>query len=90
LSAETYRFLHTPQGETNAALGWGVQERAAGHAARALVHAGSDGNWYALVVLFPDEMSGVLSVANAGESMGGDAAALAALRALVGTLTGAP
>lgn len=86
LNAETYRMLHTPQGETNAALGWGVQERAAGHAGRALVHAGSDGNWYALVALFPDQNSGVLSVANAGDSMGGDAASVAALRGLAATL----
>jgi CubicO group peptidase (beta-lactamase class C family) len=86
LNAESYRVLHTPQGETNAALGWGVQERAAGHDGRALVHAGSDGNWYALVALFPDQGAGALTVANAGESMGGNVAALAALRALAATL----
>lgn len=86
LRAETYRFLHTPQGETAAALGWGVQERAVGHDGRALVHAGSDGNWYALIALFPDQGAGALTAANAGESMGGDAAAVAALRALAATL----
>lgn len=86
LRAETYRFLHTPQGETRAALGWGVQARAAGRDGRALVHAGSDGNWYALIALFPDQGAAALTAANAGESMGGDAAALAALRALAATL----
>lgn len=85
LRAETYHFLHTPQGETRAALGWGVQERAVGRDGRALVHAGSDGNWYALIALFPDQGAGALTAANAGESMGGDAAAVAALRALAAT-----
>lgn len=86
LGAESYRVLHTPQGDTNAALGWGVQSRAAGHDGRALVHAGSDGNWYALAALFPDQGEGVLAAANAGDNMGGDAAALATLRALAATL----
>jgi CubicO group peptidase (beta-lactamase class C family) len=82
LRAETYRFLHTPQGDTVAALGWGAQARAAGRRGPALTHAGSDGNWHALVVLFPDRGDGVLVAANAAESMGGDAATVQALRAL--------
>lgn len=86
LSAETFRFLHTPQGDSNAALGWGVQARAAGREGRALVHSGSDGNWFALVVIFPDQGVGALVAANAAESMGGDAATVAALRSLVSTL----
>lgn len=86
LSAESYRFLHQPQGETNAALGWGVQNRVAGVDGRALVHAGSDGNWYALVALFPDRRNGVLVVSNAGEGMGGNEATITVLRALVATL----
>lgn len=86
LSADTYRFLHQPQGETNAALGWGAQNRVAGVDGRALVHSGSDGNWYALVALFPERRNGVLVVSNAAESMGGDAATITALRALVAAL----
>ncbi len=89
LNAESYRFLHAPQGETNAVLGWGVQERAAGHSGRALVHAGSDGNWYTLVALFPEQGNAAMTAANAGESMGGDAAALGALRALAAGFTSA-
>jgi CubicO group peptidase (beta-lactamase class C family) len=84
LSAESYRMLHTPQGETGAALGWGVQDVAGGHA---LVHSGSDGNWYALVVIFPERNTGALAVSNAGESMGGEAATITALRALAATLS---
>jgi len=86
LRAETYRFLHTPQGETHAALGWGVQQSVGGHAGRALVHSGSDGNWYALVAIFPDLGAGGLVVANAAESMGGEAASIAALRAIARTV----
>lgn len=82
LRQETYRFLHTPQGETTAALGWGVQARAVGRQGPALTHAGSDGNWNALVVLYPAHGEGVLVAANAAESMGGDRASVAALRAL--------
>lgn len=86
MGADAYRFLHEPQGETGAALGWGVQNRAAGTDGRALVHSGSDGNWYALVVLFPDRRNGVLVVSNAGEGMGGDQTTITVLRALVATL----
>ncbi|MBX3511813.1 MAG: beta-lactamase family protein [Hyphomonadaceae bacterium] len=86
LRAESYRFLHTAQGETNAALGWGARTGMLGRAGRGLSHSGSDGNWFALVVLFPDEGAGVLVAANAGESMGGDAATLVALRAFVAAL----
>ncbi|WP_395646541.1 serine hydrolase domain-containing protein [Terricaulis sp.] len=87
LRQESYRFLHTPQGETTAALGWGRQERAAGRQGPVLVHAGSDGNWFALVMLFPATGEGVLVAANAGESMGGDAAGLGTLRALAATVS---
>jgi hypothetical protein len=53
----------------------------------AITHAGSDGNWNALVVLFAERGEGVLVVANAGESMGGDTACRNALRALVATMS---
>ncbi len=52
----------------------------------ALTHSGSDGNWYALVCLFPQTGNGVLVTANAAESMGGDQATLTALRALTRTV----
>jgi CubicO group peptidase (beta-lactamase class C family) len=84
--AETYRLLHTPQGETIYALGWGVPPVIAGRQGPALTHGGSDGNWFAFICLFPGSENGVLVVANAADSMGGDAAAKAAFKAVVDTL----
>ncbi|HEV2362611.1 MAG TPA: hypothetical protein VGS12_00255 [Caulobacteraceae bacterium] len=52
----------------------------------ALTDAGSDGNWYADVVVFPETGNGAPAVANAGEDMGGDTACRAALRAVLPTL----
>jgi CubicO group peptidase (beta-lactamase class C family) len=86
LRAETYRFLHAGQGGTSSALGWGAAPSPMGLRGPALTHAGSDGNWYALVVLFPQSGNGVLIAANAGHSMGGDHAASAAIRALAAPL----
>ncbi len=86
LKTETYRFLHAGQGETHSALGWGASPRPMGLTGPALTHAGSDGNWYALVVLFPQTGSGALVIANAADSMGGDKATLAATRALAATV----
>lgn len=86
LRAATYRFLHAPQGETSAALGWGAAPHPMGLQGPALAHSGSDGNWFALVCLFPWTGNGVLVVANAAESMGGDAASVAVMRALAATV----
>lgn len=79
---QTYQFLHTGQGDTQSALGWGAAASPMKLKGPALTHAGSDGNWYALVVLLPATGNGVLLAANAGESMGGDKAAGKAIRAL--------
>ncbi len=74
LQAATYQMMQTAQpGGGSAGLGWGLQASLAGHAGPVLMHAGSDGNWYAVVALFPQAESGVLAVANAGEEMGGAA-----------------
>lgn len=86
LKAETYRLLHAPQGETVYALGWGVAPAIAGRSGPALTHGGSDGNWFAFICLFPGSQNGVLVVANAADSMGGDVAAQAAARAIILTL----
>lgn len=86
LRAETYRFLHTGQGDTHSALGWGAAARPMGLRGPALTHAGSDGNWFALVCLFPDTGAGVLVAANAGESMHGDQASVTVMRALASTV----
>ena len=86
LTAETYRLLHTPQGDTVFAMGWGATPRIAGRAGPVLTHGGSDGNWFAFVALFPGRENGVLVVANAADSMGGDAAVMVAARAVILTL----
>jgi CubicO group peptidase (beta-lactamase class C family) len=84
LSAESYRLLHTPQGDTGfAALGWGYLPSAFGRRGPILFHAGSDGNWTAVVMLFCETGNGVLAVSNAFESMRGDRAANEAMRAIV-------
>ena len=77
---ETYRRLHTAQGGTDAALGWGAVSRAAGRQGPALTHQGSDGTWVALVILFPTTGAGALITANAGDDMGGEKATIDALR----------
>ena len=86
LKRETYRFLHTGQGDTHSALGWGAADSPMKLKGPALTHSGSDGNWYALVVLFPATGNGVLVAANAADSMGGDKAASRALRTLAITV----
>ncbi|MEZ5973218.1 MAG: serine hydrolase domain-containing protein [Hyphomonadaceae bacterium] len=86
LRTETYRFLHAPQDGVRAALGWGAAPHPLGLRGPALTHSGSDGNWYALVCLFPETGNGALVVANAADSMGGDEASVAALRALAATV----
>jgi CubicO group peptidase (beta-lactamase class C family) len=90
LGAQTYRFLHTPQyvaaNGTGWALGWGLAPHPMNLLGPALTHSGSDGNWCALVCLFPETGNGVLVAANAAESMKGDQAARTAIRALAATV----
>lgn len=87
LRTETYRFLHAPQGGTAAALGWGHVDVAVGRRGPALFHAGSDGNWTALVMLFYETGNGVLVASNAFQSMRGDHAANDAMREIAATLS---
>ena len=89
LTSASYRFLHAPQygdGGQGFALGWGAASRTIGRKGPALTHSGSDGNWNALVALFPQTGNGVLAVTNSAQSMGGDKASVAALRALATTV----
>lgn len=86
LRTETYRFVHAPQGDTRTALGWGAAPHPMNLRGPALTHSGSDGNWYALVCLFPETGNGALVAANAAESMQGDQASVVALRALAATV----
>jgi CubicO group peptidase (beta-lactamase class C family) len=86
LKQDGYRFLHTGQGDTTSALGWGAAPHPMNLRGPALTHSGSDGNWMALVCLFLETGNGVLVAANAADSMGGDKAVLAAIRAIAKTL----
>jgi len=86
LRQETYAFLHTGQGETRSALGWGAAPNPMSLRGPGLTHTGSDGNWFAAVCLFPQTGNGVMVVANAADSMGGDQATVAVLRALAATV----
>ena len=87
LTATTYRFLHMAQGATNAALGWGVKmDWPKGAPMRMLMHAGSNGYWYALIALAPDRNAGVLIVANAAEGTGAAQAETGIVMTLMGTI----
>ncbi|WP_293677266.1 serine hydrolase [uncultured Phenylobacterium sp.] len=87
LRPESYRRLQSGHdGGFGSGLGWGVGKKIMGRQGPALTHAGSDGAWYALVVLLPQSGNGVLVVANAGDSMGGDAAAATVVRDLIPSL----
>jgi CubicO group peptidase (beta-lactamase class C family) len=83
LRPATYRMMETRLPGADTGLAWGVQDSVAGFEGPVLTHAGSDGNWYALVALFPGTQSGLLIAANAGEDMGGDKAAKAVFKALI-------
>lgn len=72
LKPESYKLMQTAQPNSPAGLDWGVQASIAGRAGPVLVHQGSDGNWLAVAVLFPEQNSGALIVANAAEDMGAD------------------
>ncbi|WP_166892519.1 serine hydrolase domain-containing protein [Massilia sp. CCM 8734] len=72
LTPASYKLMQTAQPGSPAGLDWGVQASVAGRAGPALVHQGSDGNWLAIAVLFPEQGSGALVVANAAEEMGAD------------------
>lgn len=71
LRPESYRLMQTDRGD-NAGVGWGVQATIGDRKGPVLTHAGSDGNWYAVVLLFPQEKSGVIIASNAGPDMGAD------------------
>lgn len=65
LSADSYRYLHAPQGDSQNGLGWGLEDAPGSEKRRMWSHEGSNGRWKALIVLFPDENRGALVAANA-------------------------
>jgi hypothetical protein len=78
--------MQTPAPDGPYGLGWGVVPTALGREGPALTHSGSDGNWYAIVVLFPRSGSGILVTANAGEAMGGQDVEKAAIRQVIASV----
>ena len=87
LTPASYRRLQTDHDDGfGFGLGWGVSDKVLGRQGPALTHSGSDGNWYAVVVLLPQGGDGVLVAANAADSMGGDRAAVAVAREVLATL----
>jgi CubicO group peptidase (beta-lactamase class C family) len=82
LTPASYRLMQTAQPGSPAGLDWGVQASIAGRQGPVLVHQGSDGNWLAIAVLFPEQGTGALMVANAAPAMGADKV----LHAVAGTL----
>lgn len=83
LSPASYRLMQTPVADSGIGMPWGVLPSIKDYPGPVLTHAGSDGNWYAVAVLFPKSGNGALVVANAGEDMGGDAATKAVLTAVL-------
>ncbi len=86
LSPASYRLMQTVQPNGPTGLDWGIQASIAGRQGPVLVHGGSDGNWFAYVILFPATGIGVVLVDNASAEMGGDTAAQAALKVILPTL----
>lgn len=72
LTPASYKLMQTAQPGSPAGLDWGVQGSIAGRQGPALVHQGSDGNWLAIVALFPERGNGAMVVANAADGMGAD------------------
>lgn len=83
LKTASYTFLHTAQGDTNAALGWGVMQYPPQAPQRVLSHLGSNGYWHALIALAPGSEDGVLIAANAGEGSSAQAAQSAMAKTLM-------
>jgi D-alanyl-D-alanine carboxypeptidase len=61
LKASTVAFMHTPTGK--AGLGWGIRDF---DGAKASVHSGSAGSYYAVTILIPSRNLGVAVLLNAG------------------------
>jgi CubicO group peptidase (beta-lactamase class C family) len=72
-SEETYKYLHTPgRPGSEFALGWLLSPSLAGVTGPFLTHSGSNTYWYAVIVLNPTSLSGLLVAANAGQDAGAD------------------
>ena len=95
LAPQTYALMQSGQAGTYKALppgssyglGWMVRASMARRKGPVLYHAGSDDNWLAQVMLFPDTASGVLVTSNAGKDMGADHAQGAVITSLIDRLS---
>jgi CubicO group peptidase (beta-lactamase class C family) len=83
LSPGSYQLMQNPLPGIDNGLGWGCDPSIGGRKGPVIDHSGSEHNWYALVILFPATGDGILAAANAGDSMGGDAAVKAVVRGLL-------
>jgi CubicO group peptidase (beta-lactamase class C family) len=79
LSPETYRLLHTDQGE-EAALGW-FQRQWHGH--RVLSHTGSNGYWYAMLAIQPEKRLAIAVASNVDPEGGAEVAVHELMSALM-------
>jgi CubicO group peptidase (beta-lactamase class C family) len=64
LRKASYVLLHTAQAGTIYGLGWGVRNSLDGVGEKFLTHSGSNGYWFARIVLSPDNEDGLLVVTN--------------------------
>lgn len=87
LTPASYQLMQTAQPNSPSGMDWGVQDSIAGRQGPVLVHGGSDGNWLAWAVLFPQAGTGALVVANATDDMGGDKATKIVLGTLFPSLS---
>lgn len=62
LKTEGYAFLQTGAGGQSSAVDWGIETRPYGPL---LIHAGSNGAWYAVTALAPDLLNAVIVATNA-------------------------
>jgi CubicO group peptidase (beta-lactamase class C family) len=81
----TYALLHTGQKGTVYGLGWGVRSALDGVTGHFLTHSGSNGYWFARIVLAPDKENGLLIVTNSASDAAQNAVA-AVERKVVPTL----
>jgi CubicO group peptidase (beta-lactamase class C family) len=72
LSPATFARLHRPAPGTDYACGWGVDQRDWSRG-RVLTHAGSNGWWYARVLLAPNRDVGFFAATNAGDTAASEA-----------------
>jgi CubicO group peptidase (beta-lactamase class C family) len=66
LTADTFRFLHSPFGGYPYGMGWNVDDTEADEIGNTLQHGGSNDRWFARFALAPGLEVGLLIVTNAG------------------------